>query len=150
MKIFKIFSSALCVLGLSVPLNAMAVPTEEAVDIFDEQIEQSTEGSQGENDYHLAFLNGDLGLQVAGRLHQEPLDSLILFVSDPQGKIVKDAQVINTIIDQEGGQKMSRAYPYKGGYVVGIDHLSTGRYRLETEIITGGQLLTDEFSFFKA
>jgi hypothetical protein len=38
----------------------------------------------------------------------------------------------------------------KGGYMIAIDHLSTGQYRVEAEIVTKDQLLTDEFRFNKA
>ena len=147
-KIMKSLCSVLCMLGLSVPLNALAAPAEEI--ILDEQVEQSGEPDLQEN-YHLAFLTGDFGLKYnSGQLVGNPVDSLLLFVSNPQGKIVKNAQVIYTIIDPAGEQQMSRARPYKGGYVVAIQQLNTGHYRLETEVITDGQLLTDEFSFVKS
>lgn len=80
----------------------------------------------------------------------EPIDILHMFVTDARGKIIKNAQVVTTIIDRQGNQHLSRALPFKGGYLLAIDHLSTGRYRVEAEILTIGQLLTNEFRFNKA
>jgi hypothetical protein len=76
--------------------------------------------------------------------------TLVMFISNPDGKIVKDAQVVTTIIDQNGGQVMRRARPLKGGYLIDTAHLTPGPYRLEAEIVTNGCLLTDEFLFQKA
>jgi hypothetical protein len=45
---------------------------------------------------------------------------------------------------------MRRARPLKGGYLIDTAYLAPGPYRLEAEIITDGQLLTDEFLFRKA
>jgi hypothetical protein len=36
------------------------------------------------------------------------------------------------------------------GYLVAVDQLPAGEYLVETEIVTGGQLLTEEFRFNKA
>ena len=77
-------------------------------------------------------------------------DFLLLFVNDPNGKKVKDAQVITTVIHPHGRQRMNRAQPFKGGYQVFVNDLSPGCYRLEVEIVTNGRLLTDEFSFVKS
>ena len=149
-KLIKALCSAFCLMSVSVPLNALATPSEAVVDNNDEQIEQSSDAELRDDQYHLAFLTGDFGMQTADRLAERPIDTMMLFVSDREGKMVKDAQVVNTIINQQGLQKMTRARIYKGGYVVAINHLPAGRYRLESEIITGGQLLTNEFNFYKA
>jgi len=149
-KVFKSMCSILCMIGLTAPINVIAAPSEEGNDIVDEQIEQSAE-PDFQDSYHMAFLTGDFGLKyTSGQLLGDPVDTLLLLVSNPQGKIVKNAQVIYTIINQSGEQRMNRARPYKGGYVVGINNLNSGRYRLETEVATDGQLLTDEFYFVKA
>ena len=149
-KLIKTVCSAFCVMSITVPVNALANSQEEATDLLDEQIEQSADESQDNNAYHMAFLTGDFGLQVAKGVAAEPIETLVLFISDPNGKIIKDAQVVNTIVDQDGRQTMSRARPYRGGYLVAIHKLPTGRYRLETEIVADGQLLTDEFIFNRA
>ncbi len=149
-KLIRSFCSAFCVMSITVPLNALATPSEVVVDINDEQIEQSSDTEQLDNEYHLAFLTGDFGLQTADKVAKRPIDTMMLFISDQDGKMVKDAQVVHTVINQEGLQKMSRSRIYKGGYTVAINHLPTGKYRLESEIITGGQLLTNEFDFYKA
>lgn len=149
-KWIKVFCSTLCVVSISVPMTALATIPEEALDILDEQLEQAAEKDLDGNDYHLAFLTGDFGLQAGNRVADQPVDTMLLFISGPDGKIVKDAQVINTIINPAGIQKMSRARPYKRGYVVALDALPVGRYRLETEIAIAGRYLTDELFFFKA
>jgi len=149
-KIVKTMCSALCMVGLSVPMHALAVTNEEVNDLLDDKVEQSSD-SELQDNYHLVFLTGDFGLMsTSGHLTEEPIDSLLLFTSNADGKIVKNAQVVYTIINQTGEQEMSRALPYRGGYDIGIDQLSAGRYRLETEVATNGQLLTDEFHFFRA
>jgi len=75
---------------------------------------------------------------------------MVMFISDPRGKIVKDAQVVTTVIDYAGRQLMQRALPMKGGYLIDTMQLPPGDYRLEAEIVTSGRLLTDEFVFQKA
>jgi len=149
-KLIRTFCSAICVMSITVPLNALATSQEEIIDLNDEQIEQSTDTEQSDNEYHLAFLTGDFGLQTSDKVADKPIDTMMLFIADQDGKMVKDAQVVNTIINQEGLQMMTRARVHKGGYVVAINHLPSGQYRLESEIITGGQLLTNEFNFYKA
>lgn len=149
-KLIKTFCSAICVMSITVPLNALAAPLEEVVDINEEQIEQPSDRKEGQKDYHLAFLTGDFGLRTADKVADRPIDTMMLFITNQEGKMVKDAQVVNTVISQDGAQQMSRARIYKGGYVVAINHLPAGKYRLESEIITGGQLLTNEFNFYKA
>lgn len=149
-KLIKTFCSAICVMSLTVPPNALATPPEEVVDNNEEQIEQSADKKQGDNEYRLAFLTGDFGLQPSAKVTEKPIDSLMLFISNPNGKIVKNAQVVTTIINQEGLQKMNRAWIYKGGYMIAIQHLPIGKYRLESEIIADGQVFTDELYFSKA
>jgi hypothetical protein len=92
----------------------------------------------------------DLGLQEASMEAGEPVNTFHLFITGSDGKIIKNAQVITTIIDQQGNQQASRALPFKGGYLVAIDHLAAGSYSVEAEIVTKGQLLTDQFRFNKA
>ena len=70
-----------------------------------------------------------------------------MFLSDPDGKIVKNAQVVTTIVDQNGVQQMRRAKPLKGGYLVNTVYLTPGQCRLEAEVVVDGWLLTDEFQF---
>jgi|GEM_PF-3195007 len=149
-KLIKTVCSAFCMMSITMPINALANPPEESIDLIDEQVEQSADETLDENDYHMAFLTGDFGLQAANRVAAKPIETLVLFISDPQGKIIKNAQVVNTIVGQAGRQTMSRARPYRGGYMVAIHSLPAGRYRLETEIVADGRLLTDEFIFTRA
>ena len=80
----------------------------------------------------------------------EPINTLQLFITGTDGKIIKNAQLITTIIDQHGHQQVNRALPFKGGYMLAIDHLTAGQYLVEAEIVTPGQLLTSLFRFNKA
>lgn len=149
-KMRKIFCSLLCVLGISLPLSAVAAAPEETVEVFDEQVGSSTEEDMNESAYRWAFYTGDFGLQSADHLGGNPIDSMIMFIRGPHGRIVKNAQVVTTVIDPAGRQEMSRAYPFKGGYMVAVNQLPAGKYRLETEVVTDGQLFTDEFMFYKS
>lgn len=79
-----------------------------------------------------------------------PINTFHLFITGADGKIIKNAQVVTTIIDQQGNQQAARALPFKGGYMIAIDHLPAGQYLVEAEILTKGQLLTDQFRFNKA
>ena len=97
--------------------------------------------------YTLTFLNADFALSRDRSNIRDQAESLIIFVADPLGKIVKDAQVVTTIVGPHGDQLMRRAHPYKGGYVINTKALPPGMYRVETEIATNGWLLTDEFNF---
>ena len=144
-KVIKAVCSALCVTAMALPAATLANPVNEAEDsIEDAAIEQDLSG-----DYHLAFVTGDFGLQFALTDMNQPLGAMVMFISDPRGKIVKNAQVVTTVIDHAGRQMMQRARPMKGGYLIDTMHFPPGHYRLEAEIATNGWLLTDEFAFQK-
>jgi hypothetical protein len=145
-KVIKAVCSALCVTAMALPASALANPANE----LEDNIEEATVQQDQLDDYHLAFVTGDFGLQFAMTDPNQPLGAMVMFISDPKGKIVKNAQVVTTVIDQAGRQVMQRALPMKGGYLVDTMHLPPGYYRLEAEIVAGGQLLTDEFTFQKA
>jgi hypothetical protein len=51
---------------------------------------------------------------------------------------------------QRGNKDTTRAKPFKSGYMIAVNHLSAGQYRVETEVVTDCQLLTKEFLFNKA
>jgi hypothetical protein len=144
-KVIKAVCSALCFTAMTLPANVMANPVSEVEDNVDEAaVEQELA-----DDYHLAFVTGDFGLQFAMTDPDQSLGAMVMFISDRRGKIVKNAQVITTVIDQEGQRMMQRARPLKGGYLIDTMHLPSGHYRMEAEIVTGGQLLIDEFVFQK-
>jgi hypothetical protein len=145
-KLIQALCSVFFVTTMALPAGALANTAEEVKDSAEEQAVQSPEA----DDYHLAFLSGDFGLQFARTRMADQFATLVMFISNPDGKIVKDAQVVTTIIDQNGGQVMRRARPLKGGYLIDTAHLTPGPYRLEAEIVTNGCLLTDEFLFQKA
>jgi hypothetical protein len=143
-KVIKAICSALCVTSMAMPAAALADPPGEPEDRAEDVPVQ-----QLSDDHHLAFVTGDFGLQTMVAVRQQPLGDMLLFISDRQGKIVKDARVVTTVIDPAGGQLMQRALPMKGGYLIDTMHLPPGRYRLETEVVTQGQLLTDLLVFQK-
>ena len=149
-KRITLFCSTFCFLSATLPGSVMATPVEELLDPVEEQAEQCTEGENREGGHHLVFVTADFRLETVSMEAGAPIGTLILYVSDKDGKIIKDAQVITTIIDGQGNQQSDRALPYKCGYLVGVDQLPIGEYLVETEIVTGGQLLTEEFRFNKA
>ena len=142
------FCSAFCLLGITLPGSVLANPNgfffEEAKDFVAEK------DLRADEECRLAYLTGEFKLVPVSLKAAEPVGTLVLYLSGRDGKIVKDAQVIATIIDERGNQQATRAQPYKYGYLVEIDHLPIGAYRVETEIVTAGQLFTEEFLFLRA
>jgi hypothetical protein len=149
-KKVRLFCSAFCFLSITLPGSVMATPLEAVLENIEEQAEFLAEEEGQGGECRLAFATGDFRLEPVSMEAGDPIGVLLLYVSDKAGKIIKDAQVITTIIDQQGNQQADRARPHKYGYMVAIDHLPLGQYRVETEIVTGGQLFTEEFMFNKA
>jgi len=145
-KMVQALCSVFFITTMALPADVLASGVEGIKDTTEELAVQSTEA----DDYHLAFLSGDFGLQFARTRLSDQFATMLMFISNPDGKIVKDAQVVTTTIDQNGGQLMRRARPLKGGYLIDTAHLAPGPYRMEAEIVTSGCLLTDEFLFQKA
>lgn len=102
------------------------------------------------DNFNLTLLTGGFSLLLFKTGFLDQLGTLVMFLGDPDGEIVKDAQIITTIIDQSGTQQIRRARPLNGGYQIKTADLKSGQYRLEVEIVTYGWLLTDEFYFQKA
>lgn len=144
-KVIQAICSVFFVTTLSLPVDVLANNAEEFQEAIKEQSVETTES----DDYHLAFLSGDVDLQFSRSRMADQFDTLVMFISNPNGKVVKDAQVVTTIIDQNGDQLMRRARPLKGGYLIDTAHLTSGPYRLEVEVVKDGWLLTDEFFFQK-
>ncbi len=145
-KISKALFSVFFATTMALPATVMADPAQEFDSTAEEEVNQLSE----DENYNLAFLTGDFSMQFSRAGMTDQYGTLVMFLSGPDGKIVKDAQVVTTIIAQDGAQQMLRARPLKGGYMVDTAHLAAGQYRLETEIITNGWLLTDEFHFQNA
>ena len=145
-KLCKALFSVLFATSIAIPVNALATSPQETDDTADELVASPAE----EETFNVAFLNGDFGLHYSRDGMADRLGTLLMFLGGPDGKIVKNAQVVTTIIDQDGNQTMRRARPLKGGYLVDTEYLLPGQYRLEAEIITSGWLLTDELHFQKA
>jgi hypothetical protein len=145
-KLSKTVCSVLFATSMAFPANALANPNPELDDAAEERVAQSCEDDQ----YNMAFLSGDFDLYYAKEGMTDQIGTMVMFLSGPNGKIIKDAQVVTTIIAPNGSQQMRRARPVKGGYLIETEHLPPGQYRLEAEIITAGRLLTDEIHFQKA
>lgn len=139
--------STFCFLNITLPGSLLAAPLDELVDKNEDRTEQAT---QEDNEYHLAFLTGNFNLESVSMKVGEPINALLMYLTDVEGKIVKDAQVVTTVIDQHGSEQASRAVPYKCGYFVAINQLPVGQYRVEAEMVTRAQLHTKEFMFNKA
>ena len=149
-KSFMFLGMTFCVLSISLACNVLAAPTEELFGNVDEKADQPTKKNAMGKDFHMAFVTEDFGLEMVSMDAGKPIGTLLLYLGDTEGRIISDAQVITTIIDQQGSQQSSRALPFKGGYMIDINHLPIGQYRVEAEVVTYGQLLTEEFRFNKA
>lgn len=148
-KSFKLIGVALCSLSITLAGDAFAT-TEETLSGSGERENQSCEEANYEDDCQLFFLKSNLGIQEASLDAGSPVNTMHLFITGKEGKIVKNAQVVMTIIDEDGVHHLVRAIPSKGGYVLPIDHLRSGPYLVETEILTQGGILTKTFRFHKA
>jgi len=149
-KPFMFLGLVFCFLSITLAGNVLAIRSEEMLGNREEQGDQATEKNDRDKDCRLFFVKSDLGVQEASLEAGEPIHILHLFVTDMDGKIIKNAQVVITIIDQQGNQQANRALPFKGGYILSIDQLATGQYLVETEIVTKGQLLAEVFRFNRA
>lgn len=145
-KFFQVLCSIFLASTISAPVDSLANPGDDMNDANEEQVGQPSEA----DNYHLSLVMGDFGLQQTRMATVRHADPPMIFVSGPTGKIVKDAQVVTTIIAANGDQMMCRALPFRSGYLIPTSQLSPGRYLLEAEIVTNGWLLTDMFSFVKA
>jgi hypothetical protein len=111
-------------------------------------IDEKREPPPSEPDnFNLTLLDGGFSLLIFKTGFLDRPGTLVIFLGDPDGEIIRDAKIITTIIDQNGIQQMRGAQPLAGGYGVKTAHLRPGQYRLEVEIVTYGWLLTDEFCF---
>lgn len=144
-NLFKTIFSVLFALALTSPVEALASPCLDSNDFTEEERTYSSE-SRNDN-YVIRFLRSDFCLISGKGDMSDQADSLMMFMTNPKGKIVKDAQVVVTTVSQSGQQIMSRALPYKGGYFINTEDLTPGYHRLDLEIITDGWLLTDQFHF---
>ena len=144
-KMIQVLCSIFFATTISLPADALANPIEE----FDDDIEGNTVQQAESDNYHLALVTGDFGLQLVNSSTTRGSDVPMIFISDPAGKMVTNAQVVTTIIEPNGTQVMHRAWPFKSGYLLSTNHLSPGQYQVEAEVIANGWLLTDAFSFVK-
>lgn len=139
-KIFQFLCSGFFATSICCSVDAFVVPVDETSDISTKISSDSTSNKYYKN----SLLEMDLGdlLKEHSQVRQK---KQILFVSDSQGNIITNAQVVATIIPPSGSHIMKRAWPFGGGYLIPTGKLSPGQYRVEVEVITGSQLMTDEF-----
>lgn len=125
------------------------------VNTFTSPIEEFDDADEARNpplesgDFKQVLLAGGFELLLFNTRLRGKLGAMVMFLGDFGGELVKDAQVITTIVGKSGIQQMRRAHPWKGGYLIDTEYLKFGQYRLEVEIVTDGWLLTDEFYFQK-
>ncbi|WP_303720813.1 hypothetical protein [Malonomonas rubra] len=144
-KIIQLLCSLLFATSIYCPADALVVPSEDPTDL---NVEESLEVRSSE-DYQVTLLEMDLG-ELSRRQSQHVPNQQMLFVCDSRGKVIKDAQVVTTLVLPNGRQLMTRAWPFVGGYLIPTSNLPAGQYRLEVEAATNGQFVTDEFIFWKA
>ena len=70
---------------------------------------------------------------------------LILAITDPDSQKVEDAQVVFEVIGTKGECRQKRSPAKAGGYLIDVHGEFLGRILIEIEVVTGAQLLTDEF-----
>lgn len=145
----RLLGAAVCALGITLAGSAAAARAAVTVSSLEGSTDLAAERVDPEKECRLFYLTKGLGLQEAGLTAGEPVSTLQLFITGPDGKLIKNAQVVTTIVDHRGRQQSIRSLPCKGGYLVAIDQLAAGTYRVETEIIAKGRLFTDEFRFIK-
>jgi hypothetical protein len=122
-RICKGLCSVLFATSVALPANTLATPLDDFEDVAEERVAQPA----ASDSYKLAFLTGDFGLHFSGMGTIYQPGTMVMFLSGPDGKIVKNAQVVTTIIDQNGAQQMQRAQPLKGGYLVDTTYLPQGQ-----------------------
>lgn len=110
-KIIHILCSLFFATTISFPVDALANPIEEFNDSIDEQMAEIAES----DNYFMTLVSGDFDLQFFGAGQNKHQTKPILFVTDPNGKTITNAQVVTTLIDSNGRQMMSRAFPALGG-----------------------------------
>ena len=144
-RFIKALFSIFVAMTISSPMESIANPVLELNEVTEEEEVSSTE-SDAEG-YTIMFLRSDFGLSPDRRDISDQAGSLVMFMTNPKSKIIKNAQVVVTLISPTGEQTMLRARPHKGGYFIPTDGLDLGRYRLEAEIIADGWLLTVQVYF---
>jgi hypothetical protein len=142
-RLIQVLCSLFFATTMTVPVDALANSIEDRTDATEER---AVEPATSDN-YHLALVSGDFGLPLASTDSGSHTGSPLIFITDPAGKIVKNALVVTTLVGEDGEQLMNRACPFKSGYLVFTNHLMPGRYRVEAEVVTDGMLLTREFQF---
>lgn len=146
-KPIKFVGLALCSLSITITGNTPAASSRELSGFTEEQ---TLESNTRVKDCRLFFVKNNLGLQQASMDAGEPVSTLHLFVTGNDDRIIKNAQVITNLIGEDGSQQLARALPFKGGYLLAIDHLCSGEYVVEAEVIAKGEFMTDTFRFEKA
>lgn len=127
MRIIRAFFLCLaCIANMALPADAMPGRNTD-----DETIQVHDSDTDG---YRLNFALSGPNASI-----------LKLAVNRPDGSPVNDAQVVIALIDRQGRQYLTRAAANADGYQVSAAHSSWDIYRIEAEVITGGQLLTDHF-----
>lgn len=144
-RLMKALFSIFIVMTMTTPATALINPVLELNDITEE--EETCSAEFGGDDYKILFLRSDFNLNPDRNDISDQCGSLMFFMTNPQKRIVKNAQVVVTLISQTGVQTMLRARPHKGGYFIQTDSLEPGQYSLEAEIIIDGWLLTDQINF---
>jgi hypothetical protein len=105
--------------------------------------------------YHLLALEEK---KVAGRGKQrtskkwpdpdhEATHHLMLFLMDPDGKMVMDIGVGFTVKGPDGVEQEPQVTLMTGGFGVNVDLNAKGLYEVRTRIVAGGKEIVDEFRY---
>jgi hypothetical protein len=126
MQITRIFLCLACIANMALPAQAMPEQTT------DDDIRQ----------LHVSISDG---YRLNFALEETSSTALKLTIHRSDGSLVKNAQVVIALIDHEDRHHLARADAGRDGYRVDTGPLAAELCRVEAEIITDGQLLTDHF-----
>lgn len=147
-KVIKALCSVFCIMSINLPVTALADPLEEREESG--PLEEQSLCVEDGDDYAFIYLRSDFGESEGSAIRARRAGNLLLYICSPDGRLVRDAQVVTSVSDGLSLRQMTRARPMLGGYLLPVSHLPTGRYHVETEIVSDGWLLTDEFDFSNA
>jgi hypothetical protein len=72
---------------------------------------------------------------------------LMLFLMDPDGKMVTDTEVGFTVKGPDGMEQEPRVTLMTGGFGVNVDLNAKGTYEISTRIMAGDKEIVDQFKY---
>ena len=101
-KFLKTLFSLIFAIALTTPTSGFAAPVQE----LDETAEERTSHSVYSDHYTLTFLKADFGLSLDRSELEDQAGSLIVFITNPEGKIVRDEPSHPLFANKEATEKL--------------------------------------------